>query len=89
MPAIQRIGDKNTGGGAVLNVPQSSVSANNILIAINTSQVSGHGYGKHKRPNTANGSTTVSINNKPVNKTGDLDTCGHSRASGSNNVSVN
>ena len=89
MPAIERIGDKNTGGGAVLSTPQSTVSVNNKLVAVNGAIVSGHGDGRHRSSKTANGSNNVSINMRHVNRLGDEDTCGHTRAVGSTNVSVN
>ena len=89
MPAIERIGDENTGGGVVLSTPHSLVSANNKLVSVDGSPVSGHGRGRHRSPVTSSGSSNVSINNIPVNRLGDPDTCGHTRAEGSPNVSVN
>lgn len=88
MPAIQRIGDANSGGGVVTSSGQSHVSANGLLVAVDGSPVSGHGLGVHSAPVTANGSSKVFINGIPVNKTGDADSCGHARTGGSGNVNV-
>lgn len=90
-----RLSDCNTGGGCVTSIPQSSVFANNLLVAVNGSIGTGHPpcpivpihcAGAWQ---TANGSSNVFINGIPVNRTGDPDTCGHSRAAGSPNVFVN
>lgn len=89
MPAVVRIGDADTGDGNVLGTPQSTVFANNILVAVDGSQVSGHGEGEHADPRTANGSPNVFINFIPVNRVGDADTCGDTRVDGSSDVFVN
>jgi uncharacterized Zn-binding protein involved in type VI secretion len=88
MPQIHRLTDPNTAGAPVTQVVQSKVYANNLLVAVNGSPVEGHGTGEHSSPKTANGSTTVFIENIPVNKQGDADTCGHTRAQGSSDVYV-
>lgn len=89
MAEIHRRTDRNTAGAPITKVRQSTVYANNLLVSVDGSDVRGHGPGKHASPKTANGSRNVFINNIPVNKRGDHDTCGHPRASGSNNVQVN
>lgn len=89
MPAIERIGDTDTGGGAVTSTPQASVYANNILVSVDGGNVSGHGPGIHSSPKTANGSSNVFVNNIPVNRIGDADTCTHTRSTGSPDVFVN
>ncbi len=89
MPAIERLGDPNTGGGTVKVIPQNTVFANNLLVSVNGSTVSKHGKNRHKAPSTANGSKNVFVNNIAINRVGDSDTCGHSRAGGSRNVFVN
>lgn len=89
MPAAQRVGDANSGGGKVTKSKQSTVFINNKLVAVDGSDVSGHGPGPHGAPKTAKGSKNVFINNIPVNRTGDTDTCGHPRQAGSPDVFVN
>lgn len=89
MPAIERIGDTNTAGAPVTATGQSTVFANGILVAVNGSAVARHGKNAHAGPQTANGSSNVFINQIPINRVGDADTCGHTRSSGSTNVFVN
>lgn len=89
MPAIEREGDPNSAGGTVIQANQGTVYANNIKVAVDGSPVSGHGKGVHSHPITSGGSSTVFIDNKPVNRIGDSDTCGHPRVAGSPNVFVN
>jgi uncharacterized Zn-binding protein involved in type VI secretion len=89
MPAAQRVGDADTGGGVITASLQSHVFCNGALVAVNGSPVSGHvPGGVHAAPRTASGSSTVFIKGIPVNRTGDADTCGHPRAAGSPNVFV-
>lgn len=88
MPAIHRQGDANAAGAPVTNVPQGTVFANGSLVSVDGSSVADHGRRAHDAPNTANGSATVFINGIPVNKAGDADTCGHTRATGSPDVFV-
>jgi uncharacterized Zn-binding protein involved in type VI secretion len=83
-----RLGDPNAAGAAITSVPQGTVYVNNRLASIDGSAVEGHGLGEHSSPNTANGSPTVFINGVPVNRSGDDDTCGHPRATGSPDVFV-
>ena len=42
----------------------------------------------HTNVSTANGSSTVKSGGVPVNRTGDADSCGHTRAGGSSNVNI-
>tara|TARA_Y100001963_G_C6656160_1_gene388144 strand:- start:350 stop:634 length:285 start_codon:yes stop_codon:yes gene_type:complete len=89
MPKVARMGDLNSGGGIIQTIPQSTVFANNKLISVDGSKGSGHPVGPPHALNvwlTANGSSTVTINNIPVNDEGDVDTCGHPRVDGSTNV---
>ena len=93
---IHRLGDINSGGGAVISIPQSTVYANNLLVAVNGSIGTSHppcdddNNQEHCIGNwtTANGGPNVFIQNIPVNKTGDQDTCGDSRVGGSPNVFI-
>jgi len=89
MPEIHRQFDTNNIGAPIIAVVQKSVYANNLLVSVDGSRVQGHGIGKHFSPETANGSRNVYIENIPVNRRGDNDTCGHSRISNGSNVYVN
>lgn len=86
---VERIGDVNTAGAPIIATSNTTVFANGILVAVDGSLVAGHGSGAHAHPFTATGSSNVFINNIPVNRVGDIDTCGHVRASGSPNVFIN
>jgi len=89
MPAVHRLFDTNTADAEITSVVQSSVYVNNLLASVDGSHVQGHGPGKHSSPLTAQGSNNVFIENIPVNRQGDNDTCGHSRNIGSPDVYVN
>ena len=90
MPAAQRNGDANSGGGVINSVPQSSVKCNGENLAVNGSKGTGHGIGIHAANawQTANGSSTVFAGGIAVNRTGDADTCLHARVGGSGNVNI-
>ncbi len=88
MPEVHRLTDPNTDGASIVDVIQKTVFANNLLVSVNGSPVEGHGMPPHSDPVTANGSQTVFIENIPVNKRGDADTCGHARETGSPDVFV-
>ncbi len=88
MPEVHRLTDPNTDGASIVDVIQKTVFANNLLVSVNGSPVEGHGLPPHSDPVTANGSQTVFIENIPVNKRGDADTCGHARETGSPDVFV-
>ena len=85
-----RMGDLNTGAGAITSIPQSKVFCNSKLLAVNGSKGTGHGIGIHavNAWDTANGSSTVNAGGIPVNKEGDADTCAHTRTGGSSNVNI-
>lgn len=89
MPQVHRQFDTNTAGAEITEVIQSSVYVNNLLASVDGSRVQGHGSGRHSRPLTANGSNNVFIENIPVNRQGDDDTCGHARNTGSSDVYAN
>lgn len=86
MPAVHRLGDENDGGGPISGTAQSTVFANNLPISVDGSTVDGHDL--HLPTSTTSGSATVFINGIPVNREGDADECGHSRAEGSPDVFV-
>ena len=90
MPKAQRNGDANTGGGVINSIPQSTVFVNSKLVSVNGSKGTGHGVGIHAANawDTANGSSTVFAGGIAINRTGDADTCAHTRAGGSDDVFV-
>ena len=90
MAAAQRMTDANTGGGTIISVPQSTVYANSKLLSVNGSSVSSHGTGLDTHPvlPTANGSSTVFAGGTAVNRTGDADSCTHTRTGGSDDVNI-
>lgn len=92
MPAVQRVGDKNSAGGEIQQ-GDSSILVNGIPIAINNSPVSSHApFGKphppHQAARTRATQTTIDANGKQIIVTGDIDTCGHARVGGSPNVTI-
>lgn len=90
MPAVQRKGDPN-GGGGIVTGGVSSVLINGRPAATPGSSVTPHPPCSPKRPmhciaRTTGGSKSVRVEGKPLLLTGNRDTCGHSRSGGSNNV---
>ena len=91
MAAAQRNGDSNDGGGKITSIPQSTVFVNSKLVSVNGSIGTGHPVGPPHSAGTwktANGSSTVSAGGIAINRTGDADTCTHTRTGGSDNVFV-
>ena len=86
MAAAQRMTDANDGGGIISSVPQSTVFANSKLLSVNGSSVTTHGL--HSGATTANGSSTVFAGGIAINRTGDADSCTHTRTGGSSDVFV-
>jgi len=88
MPAVQRVGDKNSASGAIQQ-GESSVTVNGIAISVTNNPVSPHpGGGPHTNARTNASQSSVTVNGKPVVITGDKDTCGHARVGGSPNVTI-
>jgi uncharacterized Zn-binding protein involved in type VI secretion len=93
MPAVQRNGDSNAGGG-VANGGVASVRVNGRPIMIPGQSVTPHppyprrGRNAHNNGSTvtAGGIPTVRAGGQPVVVTGDADSCGHPRVGGSDNV---
>ena len=89
---VHRLGDCNNAGGCLISIPQSSVFANGILVSVDgsigTSHPPCHWDRIHCEGNwvTATGGPNVFAEGIPVNKQGDTDTCGHTRAAGSPDV---
>ena len=86
MAAAQRMTDANLGGGTISSIPQSTVYANSKLLSVNGSSVQNHVL--HVGTTTANGSDTVKAGGLGVNRTGDADSCGHTRTGGSDDVNI-
>lgn len=94
MPAVQRKGDTNTHGGAILG-GVDSVLVNGKPIAVKGLQVAPHPPTpqppdniKHQRAVTVNSQTSVFADGKPVVMTGDTDSCDDPRTGGSSDVFV-
>jgi uncharacterized Zn-binding protein involved in type VI secretion len=85
MPAVQRVGDADSGGG-VITGGVDSVRVNGISVSVNGSGVSPHARKNSHRPVTSGGVGSVRAGGTPVNVAGNSDTCGHARTGGSNNV---
>ena len=91
MAAAQRNGDANDGGGVINSIPQSTVFVNSKLVSVDGSIGTTHPTGlPHVEGTwkTANGSSTVFAGGIAINRTGDADTCTHTRIGGSDNVFV-
>ena len=93
MPAVQRDGDANAGGG-VAQGGNSSVRVNGRPIMTPGQSVTPHppyprkGRNQHNNGSqaTAGGNSTVKVGGVPVVVTGSVDTCGHARVGGSSDV---
>jgi hypothetical protein len=87
---IHRLTDKNSGGGAIDEILQKTVFANNLLVSVDGSKGTGHGLPPHSYHDwqTEQGSKTVFAENIPVNFQGNQDTCGDVRVEGSPDVFV-
>lgn len=94
MPSIQRVGDKDSAGGVILN-GDSTVLINGRAVAIRGASVSPHPCcGQrgcppvHCSAKTQSNNSTVLVNGVPLVLTSDVDTCGHPRSGGSPDVTV-
>ena len=85
---VHRLGDLNVGGGAVMFAKAVSVISGGLPVATTGDPVSPHGKPPHASPVTGPGSPTVLAQGIPVNRTGDIDTCGHPRATGNPSVLI-
>jgi uncharacterized Zn-binding protein involved in type VI secretion len=94
MPGAVRIGDVNSAGGAAIGSGASSVIINGRAACLVGTSVTPHpccgrpGCAIHCAAKTTLGSMSVIAENKPINYVGSPDTCGHSRANGSNDVII-
>lgn len=93
MPAVQRVGDRNSAGGVILN-GDDTVLVNGRAVAIRGASVSPHapcgrpGQNIHCNAKTQANTSDVLVNGIPLVFTDDVDTCGHARAGGSADVTV-
>lgn len=94
MLAVQRVGDRNSAGGVVLN-GDDTVLINGRAVAIQGASVSPHpccgALGcppTHCNAKTQSKASEILVNGVPVVLTDDIDTCGHPRSSGSPDVFV-
>jgi len=93
-PRAHRMGDCNNSGGCITEIPQSSVYINNRLAAVEGAIGTSHDgcplapIHCHGAWQTANGSGSVYIENIPAVREGDIDTCGHARIAGSDDVFI-
>lgn len=95
MPAAQRNGDSNAGGGVAQGgVPSVRVNGRAVMIPAQSVTAhppyprrgrNGHNNGSQK---TAGGIASVRAGGQPIVVTGNSDTCGHPRAGGSGDVRV-
>lgn len=91
---MQRVGDRNSAGGVILN-GDSSVLVNGRAVAVQGASVSAHPCcgqrgcpPTHCNAKTQANNSSVLVNGIPLVLGGDIDTCGHPRASGSADVLV-
>lgn len=84
---IQRVGDKNVAGGAILE-GDSTVRIDGIPIAVEDMPVSCHNNfkGPHVHARTKATRTDIKVNGKRIITADDVDTCGHKRGPGSSTV---
>ena len=91
MPALSRVGDTNSTGGAIIR-GAGTVYANGIQVGLHASGITPHSpFGKKQHPphasaQTTEGSPTVFAEGAPVLRVGSGNTCGHAIIEGSDNV---
>jgi hypothetical protein len=89
---VHRMGDINSGKGHIHSIPQGSVFANNLLVAVDGSRGTSHAPCPLPAIHCANawvttqGRKTVFAQNISINCESDSDSCGHVRIMGSPNV---
>ena len=81
---VQRLTDKNAGGGTLETTPQAFVRVGAQLVAVVGAKGTACGDDEHAAGTwaTAGGSSSVRIGGAAVIRTGDHDTCGHARVGG-------
>lgn len=95
MPAVQRIGDRNDGGGIIQVIPQDFVTVDGLIVAVVGSKGSAHPPCPDDNRHclnvwtTTRGAPRVRIDHKPVIRFGDPDSCTpHRRAGGSSTTRI-
>jgi len=94
MPAVQRKTDQNAGGGVIQTVPQTFVRVDGLVVAVVGAQGSAHPPCPEVQAHCANvwtttrGAPRVRINNLPVIRAQDPDSCGHLRVGGSSTTRI-
>jgi len=83
MPAVQRDGDLDNGGG-IAQGGVGTVRVNGKAIMVAGQPVTAHP--KKHSGQTTGGSSTVKAGGLPVIRTNDVDSCGHIRVGGSPDV---
>lgn len=95
MTAAVRMGDANSAGGVINNIPQGSVYINNKLASVVGSKGTGHPPCPNPSIHCSQAWSTVPttnnvyFENKLAIQVGDVDTCGHSRSNGSPDTFIN
>lgn len=79
---IHRLGDINTAGAPIVAAKAVTVIAGGSPVGTTGDFVAPHGDPPHSFPFTGPGSPTVFAQGIPINRQGDIDTCGHARATG-------
>ena len=90
---VSHSSDINTSSaGITSSVVDHKVYVNSKLVSVDGSAVADHlpvdGVNTHTGVTTANGSSTVFAGGTAVNRTGDADSCTHTRAGGSSTVNI-
>lgn len=92
MPQAQRIGDVNDAGGTIIATPQTFVFIDGRLASVIGSGVSSHATCPtppiHCAAVVISGSAIVFIQGIPAVRSGDSDSCGHTRIGGSPTVFI-
>lgn len=81
MPPVNRV-NLSTAGGLITGSPQTGFIVDGYAVAVDGSSIASHGDSPHNAAVTANGQPRFRIDGIPVNRDGDIATCGHSTSSG-------
>lgn len=79
---LHRLGDINAAGAPIIFAKAVTVVSGGAPWGTTGDPVAGHGDGRHSSPATGSGSPVVLAQGVPVNRQGDIDSCGHPRATG-------
>lgn len=85
---VHRLGDINTAGAPIIFAKAVTVVSAGAPVGTTGDPVAGHGKPPHSSPVTGPGSPIVLAQGVPVNRQGDVDTCGHLRATGNPTVLI-